>query len=326
MAKIKYDVSDVEAGGGGEQPQPGLYRGKIVSIKNRKAKADGSPTNDLEVVVDVGEQYSRLWTYIQLDNPATRWKLREFTDALGLPPKGEIDEKKHEGKPVTVKITSDTDLDGDYRGRIKNLFLPGEAPGEEEDLVESGSSDEEPWTEDDLKALSVEELKTELAAFEITLAGRFSKDKAIEAILEAQENEPEAEPEDEPTASSNGALADIDEALLEDLNDDPDYYEEWTTEDLSGYADDLGIAGNISGRKTKAKIIEAIVALAASAGNGDGESGETTDDYDEWEDHELSEEIDTRIEAGAEIEVKGRKTRDKLISALRADDKVAEPF
>jgi hypothetical protein len=88
MAVIKYDVSGVEAGGGGEQPQPGLYKGKIVSVTPRKKKSNGDPTNDLEVVVDVGKEYSRLWTYIQLDNPASAWKLREFTDALGLPDKG----------------------------------------------------------------------------------------------------------------------------------------------------------------------------------------------------------------------------------------------
>ena len=130
MAAIKYDVSDVEAGGGGEQPQPALYKGKIVSVKHREKNARGEACNDLEVVVDVGEEFARLWTYIQLDNPATRWKLREFTDAMGLSPKGTIDPTKLKGKAVTVKVAADTDLDGNYRGKIKNLFLPGSAPGE----------------------------------------------------------------------------------------------------------------------------------------------------------------------------------------------------
>src|SRR4051812_46622015 len=128
MATIKVDVTDVEAGGGGEQPQPGLYNGKLVSVTHRDKKSNGDPTSDLEVIVDVGQEYSRLWSYINLESPAARWKLREFLDAVGLPAKVELTPQKLkalQGKLVLAKVVADTDLDGEYRGKVKNLFMPG---------------------------------------------------------------------------------------------------------------------------------------------------------------------------------------------------------
>src|SRR5499427_9699087 len=104
MAVVKYDVSNVESGGGGEQPQPGLYAGKIASINARTEKANGDPVRDLEVVIDVGEEYARLWTYVKTPDDANYneaahgWKLRELTDALGLQPKGQFDTAKQVGK------------------------------------------------------------------------------------------------------------------------------------------------------------------------------------------------------------------------------------
>jgi hypothetical protein len=330
LAAIKYDVSDVEAGGGGEQPQPNLYKGKIVSVKHREKNARGEACNDLEVVVDVGSEFSRLWTYIQLDNQATKWKLREFTDAVGLAPKGTIDPAKLKGKPVTVKVAADTDLDGNYRGKIKNLFLPGSAPGEGsgESNGAEASSEEEPWTEEDLQALSTDELKAELEAFGLKLAGRFNQGKAIAAILEAQgegdgEGEGEGEGDGEPAAEIGPELA-------ADLSTDPDSYAEWSDDEIKEYIDDLDIAGNLTGRKTRQKMIDHIVAFAEEQGGEGGEGGEAggapEDDYDEWPDNELADEVNTRIEQGAEIKITGRKTKEKLVAALRADDASGEPF
>jgi hypothetical protein len=261
VAAIKYDVTDVPEGGGGNQPQPSLYKGKIVSVVNRKKNARGEACNDLEVVVDVGEEFARLWTYIQLDNPASKWKLREFTDAMGLPPKGAIDPVKLKNKPVTVKVSADTDLDGNYRGRVKNLFKPG----------------------------TVEE-------------------------------------DDDADGNGSGVLSEISEELLEDLKPDEDYYEDWSDEDIKQFVEDLGIAGNISGRKSRAKYIAAITELASQSENGDGAEGGVEDDYDEWSLQELKDEVATRKEAGSEFKISGRQTEEKLIAALREDDKAAEPF
>src|SRR5215203_755904 len=102
-----------------------MYRGKINSGAERKKKQDGTPCHDLEVTIDVGEGFANLWSYIPLKADApNKWKLREFTDALGLPPKGGIDPSKIKGKSVNVKLVADTDKDGDYRAKIKNIFFP----------------------------------------------------------------------------------------------------------------------------------------------------------------------------------------------------------
>jgi len=339
MAVIKYDVSNVESGGGGEQPQPGLYQGKIASITQRTQKANGDPVRDLEVVVDVGEEYARLWTYIKTpDDPgyneaAHGWKLRELTDALKLPAKGSLDTTKMVGKAVNVKVVADTNLEGEYRGRVKNLFAPGKIEEDGEGMGEGG--DDEPLTAEELADWSPEDLKEEMAAQGITVPrGRFNKEKAIAAILEAQGEAEgdEGEGEDEADASANGGGLDLDPELLEDLRTDASFYDDWENDDIKAYAEDLGIAGNVAGRKTKAKYIEAIVALASSAANvvngagedsGDGGEG---DDYDEWELQELKDEVATRNEQDADIKISGRVTKDKLVAALREDDKVAEPF
>jgi hypothetical protein len=342
MAVVKYDVSNVESGGGGEQPQPGLYAGTIQSITPRKEKANGDPVRDLEVVVSVGEEYANLWTYVKTPDDANYneaahgWKMRELTDALKLPAKGQMDTAKQIGKKVNVKIVADTNLEGEYRGRVRSLFAPGKIEEDGEGLP-AGGGDEEPLTAEELAEWSPEDLKEELTASGITLTGRFSKDKAIAALLEAQdteavseEAEDDAETEPEAEAEGNGVVAGLDAELLEDLRTDAAFYSDWSEEDIKAYAEDLGIAGNVSGRKNKAKYIAAIVSLAEAAQphmNGAGEgSGEADDDYDEWDVTELTEEIATRNEQDAGIDIKGRKTKEKLIAALREDDKVAEPF
>jgi hypothetical protein len=334
MAVVKYDVSNVESGGGGEQPQPGLYPGKIASINARTEKANGDPVRDLEVVVDIGEEYARLWTYIKTPEDANYneaahgWKMRELTDALKLPAKGSMDTAKQIGKKVNVKVVADTDQEGGYRGRVRSLFAPGKVEEDGADIPEA-SGDDEPLTEEELNEWSNEDLKAELDDQGIKLSGRFSKDKAIAAILEAQ-GETETEPE--AAASSNGGGLELDPELLEDLRTDASFYSDWSDDDIKAYVDDLGISGNVSGRKTKAKMIEAIVSLAESAANvvngasadsGDGEGG---DDYEEWDLQELKDEIATRNEQEADIKITGRPTKDKLVAALREDDKVAEPF
>lgn len=323
--KIKYDVSDVEAGGGGVQPQPALYSGKIVSVTPRTQKANGDPTNDLEVVVSVGEDYSHLWTYITFGESA-RWKLREFTDAVGLPPKGEIDPKKLKDTPVLVKVSADTDQDGDYRGKVKNLFKPGSLEDESE-VVTAGSNgasageDLSDWSDDDLKAECTEN--------NIEVGGRWSRDKAIEAILEWRG------PGD--AAASNGGepsadAPDIPEELVPDLFDNAEAYESWPDADIKSYVDDLGAAGvdvPIEGRYGKVKAVEALVKLGQAYHGTGGETadaepeGDATpeDEYDSWSDTDLTDEIAARNEQGAEVKVEGRNSREKMIEALRKDDK-----
>lgn len=321
MATIKIDVTDVESGGGGEQPQPGMYAGKIVSVTHRDKKANGDATNDLEVVVDVGQEYVRLWSYINLDSTAAKWKVREFLDAVGLPAKVELTPKKLkdiEGTKVNVKIAADKDLDGDYRGKIKNLFKPGSGGEEPASGDDDGEDFYAEWTDEDLKA--------ELKEKDIKLSGRFSREKAIAALSESEPEPDEPEADAEPT----GDVPEVPEELLPDLNSDPDFYAEWPDEDIKGYVVDLGDAITIEGRYGRQKAIDALVALAEAVegGGSGGDSNDTpeADDLDEWSDQDLKDEIAARKEQGVEIDVTGRWTREKAIEALRADNANADPF
>jgi hypothetical protein len=337
MAVVKYDVSNVESGGGGEQPQPALYQGKIASLTPRDKKANGEVVGDLEVVVDIGEEYSRLWTYVKTPNDpnyneaAHGWKLRELTDALKLPAKGSMDTAKQIGKAVNVKVVADTNLEGEYRGRIKNLFAPGKIEEDGENLPEGGG-DDEPLTAEELAEWSVEDIKEEMKERGLSVGrGRFNRDKAIEVILENQGGD---EAEADGDGSPGAAGLDLDPELLEDLRTDPKFYDDWADDDIKAYVEDLGIAGNVGGgRKTRAKYVAAIVSLAESAANvvngagaDSGEDEGETDDYDEWDLQELKDEVATRNEQDADIKIAGRQTKDKLVAALREDDKVAEPF
>lgn len=326
MAKIKYDVTNVEAGGGGEQPQPGLYNGKIVSVNHRKKKTSGDAVSDLEVVVSPGEEYARLWTYIKLpddpnyDEVAHGWKLREFTDAVALPPKGEIDPEKLKGKSVTIKVSADTDQDGEYRGRVKNLFRPGDA-GDAASSSSASSNGDGEYTREELEAWDDDDLKAELKDRELTISGRYSKDKAIEALLEAAGS---TNGDGNDAAEAGAAGDDLSEELLQDLNADAEFYAEWPDDDVKSYAEDIGVLESISGRKTRNKIVEAITEFATKREGGGAAADDDAapeDDYDEWELSELEDEVNTRAEQGAEIRVSGRKTKEKLIEALRADDK-----
>lgn len=316
MTTIKYDNSDIESGGGGKEPDPGLYPGKIVSVTHRTKKADGkTPANDLEVIVDIGQEYVRLWTYIQLPGSASydnsRWKLREFTDALGLPPKGALDPKKLEGKPVMVKTKMRRD-DPD-RAEVKNLFKPGDEVLPEGEDVTAGTEDYNTWSVEDLEA-EIQEKGLDMPSGRKTVAKLAA---VLEAAGEDEGEEPEAE-EEEPEGEG------FDITQHEGFED----WDEWDKDDLKSYLSDNGIEleGRFSEAKAKNAIIEHVQGSGEAAGGDDGgEDAEPADDYDDWSDDELKDEIKDRAEAGAEIEVKGRWTRDKAIAAMRADDE-ANPF
>lgn len=347
MAQVKYDLSDVEAGGGGESPQPGLYRGKIAAITHRKKNKAGE-TSDLEVVIDVGKDYSRLWYYAILpdaphwDKKSHGWKLRELVDALGLPEKGGIDTspaklKKFVGQEVNVKVVADTDEDGGYKGKAKNLYAPtGDAkPAGGGESAAEGGDDEGPygaeelgtWPQEDLVAYA-EELGVDVPT------GRGAKAKLIEALVEAEEEAAgDPAPDAEDANEGEGADDDIPDDVKAELSDDPDHYKGWDDSDLIWMVEGLGIDGNVktSGRGWQAKAIAAIVDVAGSVGGGaepDAEPDETDtyDDEETWSTEDLKQEVKDRNEQGAEIEIAGRATRAKLIEALRADDASAEPF
>jgi len=317
MAVIKYDVSDVETGGGGVEVPIGLHPGKIVGCTHRTAKSDGTTKiSDLEVVVDFGEEYMRKWTYIKLpDDPSWDkdkhgWKLREYTDAIGLPPKGSIDPKKCLNLPVMVKIKQRRD-DPDAT-EIKNLFKPGAESlsgadaAELADAASGAENDYSTWTKEDLTA-EIEERGLEMPS------GRISEAKLIDVLVEA---DAEADPNaTEVEAEGDGEL---DETRA-------GYYGDWSDQDIKDELDAKEI--KLAGRFSRNKGIEALVE-AANEGNvvpDEGEPDAEPDEYDNFTDQELKDEIADRVKDGAEVSVVGRWTKDKAIAALREDDASA-PF
>lgn len=304
---IKYDVTDVETGGGGEDVQPAMYAGKIVSVTHRTQKTNGDPANDLEVVVDVGENYKRLWTYVGL---GVGWKMREFTDAVGLPPKGELTAAKLKAlanTKVNVKVVADTDQNGDYRGKIKNLFKPGEGG-----VTTESNGDHE----DGYETLDMDDLKAELAEREIAIPkGRVTEAKLI-ALLEADDEE------------NGGGGGDDDAETETETAVTTDEYDEWELQDLKDELGEREIAVP-KGRVNEAKLIALLREDDAAKGGGGGEDEAEPDEYDDeevWPDQDLKDELSARNEQGAEIKITGRANRAKLIAALREDDANAEPF
>jgi hypothetical protein len=293
VAKVKYDVTDVEVRDGDfVQPQPGLYPVKIIEANRR----DSDGKNDIEVIVELeGKEFAgaRLWSYVNFGE-ASRWKVREFTDALGMPPKGEIDTAKLVGKKCQVKVSAGT-YEGEYRARLQR-WLP---------LSDSADASDD---EEDYSKWELDDLKAEVEERELTISGRATKAKLVEALQTHDElggsvkssDDDEDDEDDEPAGTS----------------DEGEDYSEWELDELKSEAEDRGILGNIPGRKTKEKLIAALEADDAGPDDEDDEpASENEDDYDEWSEDELTSEVKDR-----ELEVKGRKTKEKMIEALRKDD------
>jgi Protein of unknown function (DUF669) len=122
VAKIKYDNTGVESSQF-KQPTPGLYTMKIEEANHR----DEEGKNDIELVlVVIGGEFdgAKLWSYVGLSEPAA-WKRKEFTDALGMPEKGEIDTNKLVNQKMKVKVNGDQ-YQGEYRARV-GRFAPIDA-------------------------------------------------------------------------------------------------------------------------------------------------------------------------------------------------------
>jgi len=302
VAKIRYDVSDVESGERNYvQPKPGLYDAKVVEANARQT--DGK--NDIEVIVELtakGEyQGARLWGYVHLGE-ASRWKVRELTDAVGLPAKGTIDTDKLVGKKLKVKVSA-SEWEGEYRARLQRFLSASDADDgddAEEEEGEGEGEDYSTWSLDDLKA------EVEERGLEGNITGSKTKKKLIE-VLEGDDNGPASGEEEE----------EEEEEEEDDAEDDAVDYSSMSLGELKEAASEAGLT--VKGPKSKY-----VTALEEWAASGDAEDDdeaepEYEDDYDEWELEELTSEVSDR-----ELKVTGRKTKEKLIAALRADD--ASPF
>jgi hypothetical protein len=278
---IPYDVTGVEesAGGTGVKVKPGVHVARIVKCVQREEKRDGSPANDIEVALNVGDEYDWVFTYIGLSDSAD-WKLAEFIRALGLKETGKLDPEKQVGKLLRVKINSG-EYEGNYSpqaGRLmkaqkgdEELFgqrvsegstqqdepEPDDEPEGEEpagdktyadpNFVASREGEEDVGSYDDW---SEEDLLAECEDRGVTLpGGRGSKkNKAIQALRDedAEVSGASADDEDEPEAEADG----------EDEYDDWDLdqlKEEWESRDMG---DIPSFRGRNAGDRVKAAMIE----------------------------------------------------------------------
>lgn len=225
MAKVKYDVSKVEATGDFETPKPGVYTVKLIECS--VTKPEGKDQR-IEAVYEIqGKEYkgSRIWDYINLESEASEWKVRQFTDALGLKPKGTLDTEKLVGKKLRVRVVHDT-YQGEPRAKAGRLLAPKDADPDESDPDDVEAEEEEDGEDEeeevDLDAMSRKELKAFIKEEEldIKVTQKMDEDDIREAIAETME----AEDEDEDEGEEDDEKGDDD--------DDGDDYDEWSDAEL----------------------------------------------------------------------------------------------
>jgi hypothetical protein len=152
VAKIKYDVSDVEPGGDFKQPKPGLYNAKIDECESGKSKAGNDQLRVVIKITDKGEfKGSNLFHYVPTDpNSPGFFRMEEFTRALGLRKKGTLDTDKIVGTPVQVRVKADS-YEGEYRARVGSVLkAKGDAEDDDaEDLDDEDGTDDEDLDDDE---------------------------------------------------------------------------------------------------------------------------------------------------------------------------------
>jgi len=272
MAKlVEYDISNVEASGGGgsEEPKPAVYPAVIRVCERRTEKADGTPIDDLRVALDLGGDYRWLWTYIGFAQ-ASEWKLAEFIRALDLKETGKFDPDKMVGKMLRVKVNPGT-YEGAYRadaGRLMKALKGDELAEASENGAEPAAEadDEEPqasadgefepsregsedvgsydeWDDDDLEA--------EVSDRELTVPGGRGKkrDKWIKALRD-DDSAAIAEPGDDDFEGDADA-----EASAEDD------YDTWEVTELEKEIKDreLELPKKPRGQGAKARYSEALI-------------------------------------------------------------------
>lgn len=255
MAKIRIkasaeDVEQAASGGDFEEPKPGIYTAELVECEPGYTKGeDGQPDKDrpyLKCVYKItGEgregkkpsaNFSRQFDYVSFTE-GSKWKVAQFAVAMGLPQKqdgsidGHIENEANKpgtviGRKVLLRVKSDKDLDGNYRGKpgwvgpidagtkseTSSVFDDTDEKEEEasDPFEDEGDGDKEDGedllTEDDLANMDNKELGATAKEFDIdpkdfivkNSKGKKEADRAglIAAILEAQGAEGEGDDED----------------------------------------------------------------------------------------------------------------------------------
>jgi hypothetical protein len=320
---IPVDVTDVEAKSF-QQPTPALYTMVIKEAKHR----DEDGKNDIELVLQVeGSEFadSQLWTYVGLTE-ASQWKMRELLDALGLPPKIELDLQKHlVNKRMKVKVNGDQ-YQGEYRARVGRFAPLDAAAGAPEAgpvpvAEDAAAPEDEPWTEEDLKALTDDDLKAEVANFDlkdVKTSGRGWKPKAIKAILEADAAAQGDDAGDEDTNYEAWELKDQVEAILED--DKLKALLPGIEEDDAVSDDDKDFLAGFLHAADDGTIEQY---LTENPWDEDGEATKEKPDYSTWSLDELKEDVARR---GLKVPT-GRGLKPKLVKLLEDNDgEEGDPF
>lgn len=211
MAKLKYDVTNVEETAGDKQAPVGTYILTVENVDGPKPSSQGNqmleirlrPTHDAKGD-KLREEYAPIWYYplIDHDHPFVQQRWREFLLAFGYKPKGTLDTDKLDGMKVLGRLKEDTDQDGDYRPRIAKLMKVEQADEEEPDADEGEEEESEPDEEAvDLESLDRKGLKAFIKdeELDIKVLKSMSDDDIRAAIVEAMgdEEEDEEEPDED---------------------------------------------------------------------------------------------------------------------------------
>lgn len=218
MAKIKYDVSDVEPSNQSDFSTPvpkGLYKCKVNEVSDGTSKSSGKPMLTVEYeIVQKGEwKGRRLWDYIVLDD-SSAWKMRQFTDALGKKAKGTLDTNALAGEMVLVRVKHETDNRPEaveenggtppVRARVGNVSALPDTEAEEPEDDDEDDEDEDEGTDedltyDDLADYDRDDLEQliEDEELDVKFNKKTSDDKLLERVAEALGLEPDDEDEED---------------------------------------------------------------------------------------------------------------------------------
>lgn len=214
MAKLKFDLTDVEPGQDFDTPIPkGVYKMKINEIVDAPSKSDGGAMYTVELEVISGDfKGRRVWDYIKYEDESSAWKLAQLLEALEVigpkgKRKGSFDPDEYIGTVLVVKVKHETDEEYGTSAKVGSMQpLPEGATEEAADETEEPA--DEPAAEGGeevdaaaVRKMDLDELKefAEEQELEIKFTKRSKAEKKQDEIIEAlelEESEAIEDPED----------------------------------------------------------------------------------------------------------------------------------